>query len=690
MIYSFNPDYPAVSRNPADILTLSPPHLGLDFEWDIHYERPTILGVSDGKKTVSVSFNDGWDNFNSLLDRYADEWKLVGHNFLRAERPILLHRGRNVPLANVEDSIVWHWLVNAHLCKAGGKATGDSGGELERRGPGFMNIWTMCSIHTSLPCWKFCRGSRECHDIPCDVHHPFWYNGLDALGPVLALGDMKRKAQILGVDSLYPMHVRLNEQFQIMNERGVWVDKAYIENMRAEFRKSKEVMWSKGQKEPTATSLPFNPRSWQQAIKYFDEKYSLHLEDTEEETIRAAVTEHSRVINEDEEDWSKLKSSCSIPELADYLSFKEMGNGPDRWYANKEWNEKSHDWEGYVVDEGNGLGTIHPNINHFTSTGRTACSNPNLQNIEKRRIDRATGEKVGKRMRKAIIAPEGYNLYSADYSNGENRVFLHLAGYVPDETMDFHSWMAANIGFPKDGVNDGTYLSTFAIIMGGAREAAKSVTHAQDYLEGLDLLSPAKLRSSYVMREERAGARLVFRDWKFRDYTVSFTGANLAARAFGSKDWNNRKLALQIGERYFSQFPKLRDLQRRITKQVEEQGMVRVPHGYVLRSYDRTPGEMLKTAAAMWGSNPVAHYLKLSLLNMEAHPRLIPVIPVHDEHVFYADVKYNPKDVKKWAEECMVFETPEMPGFRIPMKIKVSTREIAGGHPNWKDMKEIE
>lgn len=671
MIYQFQPDYPAVQRDPAAISLIQPPFLGLDLEWDIHYDKPTILGVSDGSTTVSVPFDEGYPHLQALLAAHQDRFFLAGHNVVRAERPIFSRRGITFPLEKVQDSIIWHYLVNAHLCKAGGKAIGEDGeGSVSRRGPGFMNLGTMCSIHTSLPVWKYCH-EKECHGVPCPKHDVFGYNGLDALGPVLALPDMQRKAKLLGVDKLYPLHVELNAQFQRMNERGVWVNTDYVDQMRADFREKKLVMWGEDQKVPNPTSLPFNPRSHQQVKKFFREKYDLIIPDTEEETIRYLVADTSKDredqdLVQDEEGNFELKADVEghpIPELVDLLTYKELGSGPDRWFAPKVWSGK--DWDGYVVAQGGGYGTIHPSLNHFTSTGRTACSNPNLQNIEKRRIDRKTGENIGKRMRRAIVAPPDHWLYSADYSNGENRVFLYEAGYQIPDDQDLHAWMVQNIGLKDD--------DPFSILMGGAREASKSVTHAQDYLEGLDLLSPQKLRSSYVQREIKAGARRVFLDWKFRDMVVSFTGSNLAMRAFHSKDWDSRKRALEIGARYLDEtFPKLRNVQRAITKQVES-GLIRVPHGYVLRSYDRTPNDMVKTAAAMHGSNPVAHYLKLSLLNLENHPNLTPVLPVHDEHLVYADKRFEPTQVAKWIRDAMIFETPEMPGFHMPIKVKYGT-----------------
>ncbi len=95
---------------------------------------------------------------------------------------------------------------------------------------------------------------------------------------------------------------------------------------------------------------------------------------------------------------------------------------------------------------------VHTTFNQTgTATGRLSSSDPNLQNIPVR------GE-LGHRIRKAIIAPPGAYLLSADYSQIDLRVLAHLsqdpgliAAFAQDE--DIHATTACRLfGVSKEQV----------------------------------------------------------------------------------------------------------------------------------------------------------------------------------------------------------------------------------------------
>ncbi len=89
-------------------------------------------------------------------------------------------------------------------------------------------------------------------------------------------------------------------------------------------------------------------------------------------------------------------------------------------------------------------GRVHTSYHQaVTATGRLSSSNPNLQNIPIR-------SPQGRRIRKAFIAPSGYKIVAADYSQIELRIMAHLSN---DERLleafksgqDIHQATAADV-----------------------------------------------------------------------------------------------------------------------------------------------------------------------------------------------------------------------------------------------------
>ena len=99
-------------------------------------------------------------------------------------------------------------------------------------------------------------------------------------------------------------------------------------------------------------------------------------------------------------------------------------------------------------------GRVHTSYHQaVASTGRLSSSAPNLQNIPVRTAE-------GRRIRQAFIAPPGFRLLSADYSQIELRIMAHLSG---DEGLlrafaagrDIHRATAAEVGGIDEAVVDG-------------------------------------------------------------------------------------------------------------------------------------------------------------------------------------------------------------------------------------------
>ncbi len=137
-------------------------------------------------------------------------------------------------------------------------------------------------------------------------------------------------------------------------------------------------------------------------------------------------------------------------------------------------------------------GRIHTSYNQtVTATGRLSSSDPNLQNIPIRTEE-------GREIRSAFVAPEGFMLLSADYSQIELRILAHYSG---DELLieafkngeDIHAKTASEVlGVPIDEVTPDmrrqAKVVNFGIIYGMgayglAKELGISTSEAKEWIE---------------------------------------------------------------------------------------------------------------------------------------------------------------------------------------------------------------
>lgn len=139
-----------------------------------------------------------------------------------------------------------------------------------------------------------------------------------------------------------------------------------------------------------------------------------------------------------------------------------------------------------------GTGRVHTSYNQtVAATGRLSSTDPNLQNIPIR-------SEEGRRIRQAFVAPKGYKLLAADYSQVELRIMAHLSEDASllkafSDGIDVHRATAAEVfGVALDKVETEQRRAAKAINFGliygmSAFGLAKQLNigryEAQDYID---------------------------------------------------------------------------------------------------------------------------------------------------------------------------------------------------------------
>ncbi|MDD4147198.1 MAG: DNA polymerase I, partial [Candidatus Cloacimonetes bacterium] len=252
-------------------------------------------------------------------------------------------------------------------------------------------------------------------------------------------------------------------------------------------------------------------------------------------------------------------------------------------------------------------GRIHSSFNQcVASTGRLSSTNPNLQNIPVR-------TKIGREIRKAFVAGDDSSvILAADYSQIELRLLALMSGdqmllQAFRDNVDIHRQTAAQIG----GISVDAVSSE-------QRRAAKTINFGLLYGMG-----QRKLASELSISAAEAKAMI---------------------------------------ERYFAQFPSIREYRAACIAQAKAEGQVRTLFGRVLALpgiYSKNQGirsEAERVAVNMPIQGSAADIIKRAMLSIHAtirdDERIKMIMQVHDELVF--EVR------KDYVEEAISLVQKEM------------------------------
>jgi DNA polymerase-1 len=272
-------------------------------------------------------------------------------------------------------------------------------------------------------------------------------------------------------------------------------------------------------------------------------------------------------------------------------------------------------------------GRVHTSYHQaVAATGRLSSSDPNLQNIPIR-------TPLGRRIRQAFVAPEGWLIMACDYSQIELRIMAHLSGdpgllKAFQDKVDVHQATASEV-----------FDVPYAEVDSSQRRAAKAINFGLMY----------------------------------------------GMSAFGlSRQLNIGRVEAQAYmDTYFMRYPGVQDFMERTREQAREQGFVQTLFGRRLYLPDinasngqrRQAAERAAINAPMQGT--AADIIKRAMIEVDAwlqknRPAANLVMQVHDELVF--EVRENELET---LEKAVVKRMADAAELDVPLVVDT------GHGPNW-------
>ena len=369
--------------------------LGLSFSWQA--DEAYYLNIFDHK--------DWLNKLKSILEN--PEVKKIGHH-LKYDYEILLNHGVKM------QGLAFDTLLAAYLLTSSNRNLSLDSLVFSELGHKMQPIEDLIEPESS----SARRGKNQLNMKDVPLADLSWYACEDAdFTFKLAKKIRPQLEKISDLGLFNTVELPLVKVLAEMEQNGILLDKHFLKKLDQKFSQ----MISKIEKKIyKLAQTEFNIASPLQLKEVLFDKLNVSTQG-----LKKTKTGISTAANELEK---MMDRHPIIPLISEFREYSKLQNTYTR--ALQELTDKN--------------GRIHTTFNQtITATGRLSSSNPNLQNIPIR-------TDLGKEIRKAFIAPEGYKLIAADYSQIELRVIASLAN---DKKMiqyfkkgeDIHSRTAANV-----------------------------------------------------------------------------------------------------------------------------------------------------------------------------------------------------------------------------------------------------
>lgn len=265
-------------------------------------------------------------------------------------------------------------------------------------------------------------------------------------------------------------------------------------------------------------------------------------------------------------------------------------------------------------------GKVHPRFFlHKTVTGRTSCSEPNVQNVPKREH---------KEVRNMFVVPEGYVFLANDYGQWEVRV---VQMYARDKELGRAIW--EGIDFHAEYTKVLTGLSEEDKEFKSARQDVKGgFTFASIYGAGIDTVTKS-----------------LWKRWLSRRF---------------KKYEDAKEFVREVQRNFFERFSGLREWQERLRRDYERRGYIETLFGRRRRAQIAYT-QLINTPVQSVASD----FTLLSMVRAYEELGLLPVFMIHDDLTYVVredEVEY----IRKKIGRCMVDWEDVFEFVNVPIEVE--------------------